>query len=293
MNQSQSLSKLGNKDLAPTQVITKEALNIQQGVGLVTALNGLCLQVLGHGVINENGLALLVDTVQETEPCGDDKYEALKVVGASHDVLSNGRHDELWQLAGAIEGETVHLVHDGRVGKTLQKGIAVLVDINTLDAGHEGLDLLVHHVVDESSEERVLENLVHIDKLGQVGSIGNGRVAGVEQTQLVALKLLDIVDVADDLDTDLLELGATANKCILHNPLGKGLGNNRPRVLDTKLLGQGELILIGRSGSNAVHHAVGEETLAGDPIDQLGVARTSKAQQHVSGDAAIALHVVA
>lgn len=61
--------------------------------------------------------------------------EALEVVNIEQDLLSDGRHDEPRQLARAIEGKAVDLVHDRGVEESLNKLIAVGVKAGTLDHG--------------------------------------------------------------------------------------------------------------------------------------------------------------
>lgn len=293
VNQGHGLGELGDKLLVVAQIVTKQRLDAEERVRLVTALEGAVLEVISHGVIDKDGLALLVNTLEEAEPGGEDKDEALEVVGALHDVLGNGGHDELGQLAGAVDGQAGDLVHDGGVGEAVEQSVAVLVNVDALDLGHEGLDLLVHQIVDELVPQGVLENLVDVDELGQISAVGQSRVTGVEESELVALVLFNLVGVADDLNAGLFELGAAVDESILDDPLGEGLGDDGPGVLDAKLVGQGDLVLVGGAGCDAVDHGVGEVALGGEPVGNLGAAVTSKAQEHVSGDAAVALHVVA
>ena len=214
-------------------------------------------------------------------------------MGAGGDVLGNGGQDELGQLAGAVEGQTADLVHDGRIGEALEQGVAVQVNVDALNDRHEGLDLFVHHLVDELVELGVLKDLVDVLVASEVGGVGNGRVAGVEEAELVALKLFDLVNVLDELDARLLKGRAARDKSILDDPLGEGLGHDGPQILDAKAVGQGELVVVGRARGDAVDHAVGELAVGLDPVGNLGVARVGEAQQHVASDGTVALDVVA
>lgn len=293
VNGLESLGKLVDKDLVLAQVITEQVLDVQERVRLVTTSNSASLQILGHRVVNGVGAALLVDTVQVAEPAGNTEDETLEVVGASHDLLSNGGHDELRQLARAVEGQTVDLVHDGRVGESLHQLVAVGVDADTRNLGQQRLDLLLHHVVEVTVEGGVLDNLVNVLETAQESRVGHSCVRGVEETQLVALKLLNIRDAWHHLSADLLKSGATIRELVLDDPLLEGLRDDGPSILNAKLLSQVDLVNLSSARRNTVDHAVGECTVLLNPFSKLGITVASKSQKHVLGDGAVLLHIVA
>ncbi|KAI7491280.1 Mannitol [Hortaea werneckii] len=110
-----------------------------------------------------------------------------------HDLLGDGRHDELWDLAGATNGETSDFVFEGRVPEAVKESVAVLVDVDSRDRGKQRLDFLLHDVPNELAEHGVGEDLVDVLESCEVSKVGNGRVRGVQQPQLVHLELLNVV----------------------------------------------------------------------------------------------------
>ena len=80
------------------------------------------------------------------------------------------------------------------------------------------------------------------------------------------LELLDLLDVGDQLDTDLLEWWATIAEMILDHPLCEGLGDDGPPILDTELLSEGRFIGSGCLRSDPVDHGIREVALLVDPV---------------------------
>lgn len=290
----EGLAQLLDEELVAPQIVTEQALDPQQGGRVGAALAGELLQALGHGVVDVDGLALLVDAVEVAEPRGHGEGEALEVVLARvPDLLSNRGHDELGQLAGPVEGQAGDLVHDGRVGEAVHQLLDVVVDADALDLGEQGAHLLVHHVVEELVEHGVLDHVVHVLEARQVGHVGHGGVGSVEQAQLVALELLDLVHVLDNLHAHLVERGAPVGEGVLDDPLHEGLRHDGPVVLDAEPRRQVRLVGLGRARGDAVHHAVGERAVLGDPVGHGRVTQLGEREKHVAGDGAVLLHVVA
>ena len=232
-NELHSIGDLVDEALVASQVVTEEHLDTQQLPRVPAAGLGQLLQLLPHRVVDLERVAVVIDTVDVVEPGGDDEAQAAE--GARHpDRLGNGRHDELGHLARGVEGDAGDLVHDGGVGEALHEGVAVLVNVDALDLGQQGLDLVLHHVPDELAVVGVLHDLVDVLEAGELARVRHGGVAGVEETQLVLLELLDVVHVLDDLDADLLEGRAAVAELVLDDPLHEGLGDDGPRVLDAK-----------------------------------------------------------
>ncbi|KAI6754540.1 hypothetical protein HG530_012292 [Fusarium avenaceum] len=278
--------------LVTSQIVTEEFLDTEDGTGVLATLLSQSLQLLAHGVIDLELVALVVNSVDVDEPTSSNETQTSE--GASTpDVLGDGRHDELRDLAGGVEGDTGNLVHDGGVGETLHQGVTVLVDIDTRDVGQKGLDLLLHHLPDKLAVDGVLHNLVDVLEASKLSWVSHGGVTGVEKAKLVLLELLDIVNVMDDLDTDLLEGRAAVGELVLNNPLHERLGHNGPSVLDAEVLGERRDVVLGGAGGDAVNHGVGESALLGDPLGKLRVAELGEGHQHVAGDGTVLLHVVA
>lgn len=281
--------ELGDEALVVTEIVTEELLDVELGHG---ALSGVGLELLDHGVVDLEGLAGVVDTAVVTEPGGSDESEAAERA-TTHDLFGNAGHDELRDLATASEADTRKLVLEGRVGETAEEGLAVFVDANTRDLGKEGLDLLLHHVDDELAVDGVANHFVDVLEAGELTSVSHGGVGSVKETELDHLVLLDLVDIGDDLDTGLLERRAAVNELVLEHPLVEGLGDNWPCILDAEALGKVDLVLLVGAGSDAVNHGVGESTVAGNPVGNLGVEVTSERDKHVAANVTVLLHVVA
>lgn len=281
-----------DEPLVATQVVTEEVPDAKQLRRVGTSGASLGLELLDHGILDLEGIPVVVDAVKVAEPSGGDEAQATERAGHP-DSLGNRGHDELRDLARGIEADTGQLVHDGRVGEALDKGAAVLVDVDARDLGEEGLRLLLHHLPDEFVVHLVLHDLVGVFEAGQRARVAHGRVAGVQQAELVLLELLDVVDVLDHLDTDLLERRAAVAELVLDHPLHEGLRDDGPGVLDSELIGEGLLVLGGGLGGDAVDHGVGEGALFGDPPGHVGITQTGKGHEHVAGGGSVLQHVVA
>lgn len=245
------------------------------------------------GLLDGELVAGLVEAGEVAEPGGDNEREATRGVVVGHDVLSDGGHDELGELAGAADAETGDLVLEGGVAEAGHEGLAVLVEIDARDGGEERLDLLVHHLGDELVPGGVGKDLVDVLVAGEESEVGDGGVGGVEETEFVHLELLDVVDLGDDLDADLLERRATVAELVLEHPLHEGLGDHRPGVLKTELAEKDGLVLVAGAGCDAVNHAVGEGTVLLDPLGDLGVLQFGEGDAHGAADATVLLHVIA
>lgn len=284
--------ELVDEALVVAQIVTEQLLDAQQLAGVVAAGLGKGLELLAHGVVDLKSVAGVVDAADVVEPAGEDEAEALERTRHPN-LLRNGGHDELGDLARCVQSDTGDLVHDGGVGKALHESLAVLVNVDAGDIGQQGLDFLLHHLPDKLSVDGVLHDLVDVLETSKLSGVSHGRVAGVEETELVLLKLLNVVHVVDNLDADQLERRAAVAEVVLNNPLHEGLSDDGPLVLDTKLLSQ-RLDVVGRgAGGDAVHHGVGEVPLLADPLCELRVAETGKGCEHVAGNGTVLLHVVA
>jgi hypothetical protein len=291
-----SLGKLAHEALVVAQVVTEQVADAHEVVGQVAAVAGLGLQVLDVdlvGLLDDELVTVLVVAGEVAEPGGDDEREAARGVVVGHDVLGDGGHDELGELAGAADTEAGDLVLEGGVAEAGHEGLAVLVEVDAGDGGEQGLDLLVHHLGDELVPGRVGEDLVDVLVAGEESEVGDGGVGGVEQTKLVHLELLDVVDLGDDLDADLLERRATVAELVLEHPLHEGLGDHRPGVLKTELIEKDSLVLVAGAGCDTVDHAVGEGTVLLNPLGDLGVLQLGEGDAHGAADATVLLHVVA
>jgi len=292
----ESLGELVHEAFVLAQVVTEQVADAHEVVGEVAAVAGLGLEVLDVdlvGLLDGELLAALVDAGEVAEPGGDDEGEAAGGVVVGHDVLGDGGHDELGELAGAADAETGDLVLEGGVAEAGHEGLAVLVEIDAGDGGEQRLDLLVHHLGDEGVPGGVGEDLVDVLVAGEVGEVGDGRVGGVEETELVHLELLNVVDLGDDLNTDLLERRATVAELVLEHPLHEGLSDHRPGVLESELVEKDSLVLVAGAGSDTVNHAVGEGTVLLNPLGDLGVLQLGEGDAHGAADATVLLHVVA
>lgn len=259
-----------NESLVTAQVVTEKRLDAEELVGLETTSLGLGLELLDHRVVDEELVASIIDTVDVAEPGGSNETETAEVV-LTPDLLGDRRHDELRDLARSTETDTRKLVHDGGVREALHKSVAVLVNVDAGDVGQKRLDFLVHHLLNELAVDGIVDDLVDVLETSELTSVTESRVGTVEQTQLVHFELLDVVDILDDLNTDLLERRAAITELVLDNPLHEGLGNNWPFILNTKVFGEcGNVGLFG-AGSDTVDHGVGEGTLLGDPVGDFGV----------------------
>lgn len=245
------------------------------------------------GLLDGELLAGLVETGEVAEPSGDDEREAARGVVVGHDVLGDGGHDELGEFAGAANAKTGDLVLEGGVAEAGHEGLAVLVEVDAGDGGEQGLDLLVHHLGDKFVPGGVGEDLVDVLVAGEESEVGDGGVRGVEETELVHLELLDVVDLGDDLDADLLERRATVAELVLEHPLHEGLGDHGPGVLKTELAEKDGLVLIAGAGCDAVDHTIGECPVLLNPLGDLGVLQLGEGDAHGTADATVLLHVVA
>ena len=171
--------------------------------------------------------------------------------------------------------------------------MAILVNVDTGDLRQDWLHLLLHHLPHELVVHGVLHDLVDVFKACHLAGVGDGRVTAVEQTQLVLLELLDVVDILDHLHTSLLKRWTAVGEMVLDHPLGEGLRDDRPGVVDAKVVCEGRFVGGGSLGGDTVDHGVGEGTLLADPLGKLGVAQTGKRLEHVACDGAVLLHVVA
>lgn len=281
--------ELSDESLVTAEVITKEALDVELGNGV---LGGVGLELLDHGVVDLEGLAGIINTLVVAEPGGGNKSKAAERT-TSYNLLGNAGHDELGDLATAAKADTGKLVLEGGVGEAAKERVAVVVDADTGDLGKERLDLLVHHVDDKLSVDGVANDFVDVVEAGELTSVAHGGVGSVEQTELDHLVLLDLVDVGDNLNTGLLKGRAAVNKLVLEHPLVEGLGDDWPGILDTKVLGKVGLVLFVGAGSDAVDHGVGESTVAGDPVGDLWVEVAGERHKHVTANVTVLLHVVA
>lgn len=246
-------SDLLDESLVVAQVVTEERLDAQELVGLVASSLCLGLELLDHGVIDLELVASVIDTVDVAEPGGGDEGKTAEVV-LTPDLLSDGGHDELRDLARGTKADTGKLIHDGRVGETLHEGVAVLVNVDTRNGGEKRLDFLVHHLLNELAVDGVVDDFVNVLEASELTGVTESRVGTVEETQLVHFELLDIVDILDDLDTDFLEGRAAIAELVLNNPLHEGLSNNGPCVLNTEVFSEcGNVGLFG-AGSDTVDH---------------------------------------
>lgn len=188
-------------------------------------------------------------------------------------LLSDGRHDELRNFTRSVQANTGKLVHDGGVGEALHEGVAVLVNVDPGDLGQKRLDLVLHHLPDKLAVDGVVDDFVNVLESCELTGVTKSGVGAVKQTQLVHLELLDVVNILDNLDTNLFKGGTTVAELVLDNPLHERFGNNGPFVLDAKVLGKAFNVGLFGTGSDAVNHGVGESTLVGDPVGDFGVAK--------------------
>ena len=115
-------------------------------------------------------------------------------------------------------------------------------------------------------------------------------MAGVEQAQLHQLVGHHI---GDHLCPDLL-VGRTAKReVVLDHPLGERFADHRPGILDAEATGDLGNILLGGHRRDAVNHGIGEGDMAGDKVTQLNVLRPGVGTEHLLGNVAVALDVVA
>lgn len=283
---------LPEEPLVVAQVIPEQALDAEQLGRVVASGASLGLELLAHGVDHLERLATVVDPLDVVEPGGGDEAQAAERTRLP-DRLGNRGHDELRNLAGRVETDTGQLVHDGGVGKALDEGVAILVDVDARDLRQERLDLLLHHLPHELAEQRVRHDLVHVLEARQLTGVAQGRVAAVEQAQLVLLELLDSVHILDHLDPNLLEGRTAVGELILDDPLREGLRDDGPRVHNAKLLCQCRFVGLRRLRGDAIDHGVREGAFLGNPLRDLRVAQAGKRLEHVAGDGSVLLHVVA
>jgi hypothetical protein len=112
----------------------------------------------------------------------------------------------------------------------------------------------VHHLLNELAVDRVVDDLVDVLEASELTGVTESRVGTVEKAQLVHFELFNVVDILDDLDTDLLEGRAAIAELILNDPLHEGLGDNGPCILNTKVFSEcGDVGLFG-AGSDTVDH---------------------------------------
>ncbi|TKW53675.1 hypothetical protein CTA1_5501 [Colletotrichum tanaceti] len=287
-----AVGDLVDEALVGAQVVAEEDLDAEQLARVVAAGGGEGLQLVAHGVVDVEGVAVVVDAAEVEEPGGGDEAQAAEGPRGP-DLLGDGGHDELRDLAGGAEGDAGDAVHDGRVGEALHEGVAVAVNVDAVDGGQQGLDLVLHHLPDELAVDGVLHDLVDVLEAGELARVGHGGVAGVEQAELVLLELLDLVDALDDLDADLFKGRAAVGELVLDDPLHKGLGDDGPGVLDAEGVGQRRDVLGRGARGDAVDHGVGEGALVGDPAGDGRVAEAGEGLEHVARDGAVLLHVVA
>ena len=153
-----------------------------------------------------------------------------------------------------------------------------------------GRGLVVHVAEEEGPEQRVLGGLVHQPVAGQVGEVGHGLVAAVEQPQLHQLVGLHLVD---ELHPDLLVRRPPGRERVLEHPLRVGLADDRPPVLDPEPLPDLGPVGVGGHRGDAVDHGVGEAHLALDPVAEFRVPQPGEGGEHPPGQVAVALQVVA
>jgi hypothetical protein len=189
-----------DESLVVAQVITEERLDTQELIGLEATGLSLGLELLDHGVVDLELVASIIDTVDVAEPGSGDERKTAEVVLAP-DLLSDGGHDELRDLARGAKADTGKLVHDGWVGETLHECVAVLVNIDTGNGRQKRLDFLVHHLLNELAVDGVVDDFVDVLESSELTSVAKSRVGTVEKAQLVHFELLDVVDILDDLDT--------------------------------------------------------------------------------------------
>ena len=227
-NVLKSLSHSSDETLIVAQVVTEQALDAQQLPGVSATLDSLLLDLLEHRVLDLELVAQVVDSLDVVEPGSGSETQTAERSGHP-DLLSNGGHDELGDLAGTTAADTGQSVADRGVGEALNQGLAVLVDVVAGNVGKSRLDLLLHHVPDEFAEEGVGNDFMHVLVAGEPAAVGNDRVASVQQTQLVLFEFLNVLDVLDDLDADFLEGGAfVVDEVVFDNPLGERFGDDGP-----------------------------------------------------------------
>ena len=120
--------------------------------------------------------------------------------------------------------------------------------------------------------------------------MGQALVGGTEQAPLHELVG---GDVFDHLHPDLLPRGPPGGEVVLDHPLGEGLADHRPGVLDIGSALQVRDIAPRRARSGAIHHAAGEGDIAVDPVGQLRVAHGRLGDDRRSRHLPVAGQVVA
>ena len=115
-------------------------------------------------------------------------------------------------------------------------------------------------------------------------------MAAVEQPQLHQLVGLYVID---DLDPGLGVGRPPGSENVLEHPLGIGLADDRPLVLDAEPVPDLGPVGVGGHRGDAVHHGVGEAHLTLDPGGQVGVPEPGEGGERAAGPIAVALQVVA
>src|SRR5262249_58287368 len=80
---------------------------------------------------------------------------------------------------------------------------------------------------------------------------------------------------------------------IFDHPLFERFRHDRPSILDSELLFDQGAMLVGCCRSDAIDHAVRKWAFLSHPIAQNGIPQLGKSHQHLFGNLAIALNVVA
>src|SRR5580692_1956911 len=80
---------------------------------------------------------------------------------------------------------------------------------------------------------------------------------------------------------------------IFDHPLFEGFRHDWPAVIDLELLFDQGAMLIRSRGSDAIDHAVWKYAVLSQPIPENGIPQLGERRQHLLGDLAVALDVVA
>ena len=246
-------------------------------------------QLVGQRVVDGDRLAGLVDALIAQRP-GRHHRRSQADRPAGGEVVAHRAQDELRHPAGGVLCQAEERVCDRLVGEALEERADVVVQVDPRHRAQGGPRLALKIGPHPGGDIRIGRGLVRVLDPQQPPPVGQPLVGGVEQTQFHELVGDDVVD---HLHPDLLPWGPPGWEVVLDHPLGEGLADHRPGVLDTECpLQLGDVSPRGARG-DAVHHAAGEGDVPVDPVRQLRVAHRGLADHRRAGRLPVTGQVVA
>lgn len=280
---------VGLAEALAVSFLAEDLVVFKEGEDVVLVTLGGGVEAVGHAVDNRDGLTLLVDALGVAGPGGDDG-RGQRDLAVVFEVLADNGEQPLGDTVGGLGAQAGDGVLDGGVAKALDELVAVMVQVDAGDRLEGGGALFFHVLEEEGGEAIVANNVVDEAVSGEVAEVAQALVGGVEEAELHELVGDDVVN---NLDADLVVIGAALGELLLEDPLGEVFADDRPGILVAVLFLDVLTVLVRGLRGDAVNHGVGERDVLLYPGGQLRIDGLGEAQEHLRGDVTVALDVVA